>query len=540
MIYLLALVSPFLQGPRVTGPDVLVDVGPAPAGRFGEDVAIDGGLMAVGSPGSSSNPMAPGTVSLFRLGATSWQLETRLEAPPGIGSAPAFGMSVDVDQGPFGEFVIVGAPGAQLTAGGVQRGAAFVYEFTGAGWTLVSTVLGDGALTAFGAAVAIDETTAVIGQTDFDGRAFSASRRPAGDWQLDGELPRPGTVFAGADFGTVVDIEKHLIVVGAPGEDSAGYDSGAAYVYRRTTPSGSSFGLEIRLEHPSAATVTYQGSDVAVDVTGFGIERVLVGSQDEKAFVWRRDIHSAWSLEALLTAFDGETGGWGKSVALDGSRLVVGAPWRIGSAPGSGVAMGFTLDSLSAGQQGWAPTAMFHPGLAIDEGVGGAVAISGPLVAVGASLFDGPSTDSGAVLSYVTVPRQGLVHCAGRENSVHSTASIAAFGSPFAMEENLGFDVTGLPPGTVGFLLTSRDRAQIPGLGGGAGDLCLGGMIARLSLYPQTADPSGNATVILDFHGLPASVQLVTGSTWSFQWWHRDGGSSPTSNTSHAVELTFL
>ncbi|MEM6673525.1 MAG: hypothetical protein AAF726_11835 [Planctomycetota bacterium] len=516
-----------------TGPAVLRDPQTAAADGFGSAVAIDADLLVVGSREDVGNAFAsygPGAVTVFRRAGGVWSVEARLTASDGE-DRDAFGAAVDVDA--TAGVVVVGAPRAD---GGGASGKAYVFERQPNGsWLERARLAGVPGRERYGAAVAVRGGICAIGQPDFTAEVHLVERGPAGAWSAAGALTRPATVFDSSEFGEALAMEGDLLVVGAPGEDAQSYDSGATYVFRRTG-AGAAFAEEARLEHPSAFVVTYHGTDVDVDVTA-GTERVAVGSQDDRAFVWTR-LPGGWTDVAELAPFDGELGGFGETVALDGTvdgaRVVVGATRRSGSSADSGAALEYVLDGGA-----WTPRSLVHPTVVADRGFASSLALSGDTLVVGSPRTDALGLDAGTALRYRIDLRLGTSHCAGRANSTGASAALTARGSTAVAANDLAFDVVGLPAGSVGYLLMATSRNQVPGLGGGDGDLCLGGTISRVLTALGTADALGTRAVTLDSGALPPSAVLIPGSTWSFQWWYRDANPSPTSNTTHAVELLF-
>lgn len=80
----------------------------------------------------------------------------------------------------------------------------------------------------------------------------------------------------------------------------------------------------------------------------------------------------------------------------------------------------------------------------------------------------------------------------------------------------------------------------------GDGFLCIGvGSSGLFRLMPPLVlDSSGAATRVIDFGSAPTGVgagQILPGSTWNFQMWHRDStaGGGSGSNLTDAVSVTF-
>ncbi|MEM6672259.1 MAG: hypothetical protein AAF726_05410 [Planctomycetota bacterium] len=518
-----------------TGPTDLTNPIPTASDGFGSAVAIEGDLAVVGARddvGSATAAYGPGTVTVFRRIAGAWSQEARLTASDGA-TRDAFGASVAVDRRANGrDVIVVGAPG-RGSGSFDSPGSAYVFERgPGGAWFERARFDGDPTRERFGWDVAVEDGVAAIGQPDFIGTVHLVERTPSAQWTSTGAASRPATVFDGAEFGEAVAMDGPLLVVGAPGEDAQSYDSGATYVYRRG-PSGS-HALESRLEHPSAFVVTYHGHDVAVDVDG-GVERIAVGSLDRRAFVWIRSA-SGWVDVEELAPFDGDDEGFGETVAVSGSRVVVGALRRLGASSSSGAAFEFVANG-----SGWTPRSLI-----VEAAAGGStafaasLALDGSTLLVGAPQADAPSADSGAALVYDVDRRLGKAYCVGRPGSSGATATLVPHGSVDAAADDLAFDVFGMPAGTYGYLLASGSRDQVPGLGGGFGDLCLGGPISRIISAAGNADGSGRRTFAVPSAGLPPSLSFTPGTRLAFQYWFRDAdGGVPSTNTTHAVELVF-
>ena len=510
--------------------DLVLDPAGASGRAFGAAIDADGDLVAVGARGDLGNPGVdrPGAAVVFDASGTAPFLVAEVTAgAPSVGES--FGASVALDAA--AGVLVVGAPRA--LAG---RGQVHVFERNGAGaWPEVARFDGAAGRERFGFDVAVEAGLALVGQPDFEGTVHVLRRELSG-WVDGGDVPRPATVFAGAEFGEAVDMEGGRAVVGAPGEDSASYDSGAAYVYGQA---GATFTLLERLEHPSATVVTYHGADVAIDVEGPRV-RVLVGSRDDRAFLWE-STGGPFQVVDVLRSHDGRDEGFGESVALDGKVALVGATRRAGTEPSSGAAVAFRIVDAGAGPE-VVTQGLVHPTFAalgdFDE-VGAAVAVRGNDLWIGAPRADLGAATSGALLRAGVQDRLGEAYCAGQRNSRDAVAALTARGSILAADGDLSIDAAGLPVGTTCLLIAGPDRGFAPAVGGGQGDLCLDGSLVRFNALLQFADPIGRTSMTLDFQSLPPGVSGTAGETLCFQLWYRDLDPTPTSNTSDAIEVVL-
>ena len=218
--------------------------------RFGGSVSLSGDTAWIGaSLDDVDGPGGPppvlidaGSAYAFERTGGVWSEDAKL-VPAGASAFDRFGTSVSVS----GETALVGA---SFGEGEVPNsGAAHVFERVASVWTEAAVLApGDGAgLDRFGIAVAIDGDTAVVGADLADDAALDAGaavvyRRntlcappPQGIWI---EVPQlvPCGAASGDQTGRAVAISGDTVVLGAPRDDGAAADGGAAYVYSFPVP----------------------------------------------------------------------------------------------------------------------------------------------------------------------------------------------------------------------------------------------------------------------------------------------------------------
>lgn len=289
---------------------------PGSQDNFGFSLALSGDTLVVGAPnedsdatginGDQTDAPAPfadaGAAYVFRRAASGWQQEAYLKAS-NTGSGDRFGFSVDVS----GDAVVIGAfeedsaatgvNGSQSSNAAVGAGAAYVFRRTGTTWSqeaylkASNTEAGD----LFGHQVAIAGDTVVCG-------AFAEDSSASG--------------------------------VGGNQSDNSAATAGAAYVFRRT---GTVWAQEAYLK--ASNTVAYLSFGTALDVDG---DVIIVGASDEgggaaysgAAYVFRRTTET-WAQEQYLKASNiGGGDGFGRAVAVRGDIVAVGAPSEDGGAGG--------------------------------------------------------------------------------------------------------------------------------------------------------------------------------------------------------------
>ena len=186
----------------------------------------------------------------------------------------------------------------------------------------------------FGASVAIDGDTAVIGAPGDGDTSRVADRsgsayvwfRSGGTWQLQQKLESPNPV-AGQQFGSTVSIRGDVALIGAIGDDEHGEFSGAAYIFVRAGTTWS--GLPQKLTDANATEPDENfGSSLAI-----GDDQILIGAPGNyekgtdagSAFLFKKQ-GATWAPASELFASDPLAGAqFGYSVALSTGLAVVGA-----------------------------------------------------------------------------------------------------------------------------------------------------------------------------------------------------------------------
>ena len=184
-------------------------------------------------------------------------------------------------------------------------------------------------------------------------------------------------------FGESVAARDDMIVAGAPLQDDAGSNAGAAYVYR---PDGPGWDEEAILIASDASPGDWFGN--SVDLSGdaiivgalFGDATAALSNNEGAAYVFRESGND-WVEEARLESSDGGAAdNFGTEVAISGDVAVVGAPLRNSAGLDSGSAYVFTFDGTL-----WNETAILTASdAAAEDGFGTSVAIDGDVIAVGA------------------------------------------------------------------------------------------------------------------------------------------------------------
>jgi hypothetical protein len=382
---------------RLTAPD------PEWGDYLGTAVGISGDTVVAGAhwANQAGGPYDVGAVYVFERnqgGADEWGCVERLtaddaEANDHLGLAAAIS----------GDTIVAGAP--YESEAGASAGAGYVFVRQGATWRWERkpAPLGGASADRFGFSVAVSGDTAVIGahfvdhgDCDDAGAAYVFVRNQ-------GAMDRWGQVARlTADdpddqhyFGQSVAISGDTIVVGAHNDDDGGNNAGAAYVFERNHGVGPDDWEQVA---KLTAGDAYQGDEFGFSV-GISGDTVVVGAwQDDdagtgsgSAYVFERNQGGTadnWGQVAKLTASDAAAGDrFGKSVAISGDTVVVGADHGGGMPPGSAYVF---ARNEGGGADGWGEVrTLVASGAAVGDWFGHAVAISGDTVVAGAPLGNG-------------------------------------------------------------------------------------------------------------------------------------------------------
>jgi len=192
----------------------------------------------------------------------------------------------------------------------------------------------------FGYSVGVSGDLAVVGSRYDDninganaGAAYVFVRDPVlGTWTQDAKLvASDGAAFD--NFGYSVAISCHTILVGALYDDNAnGIDAGSAYVFTKDPVTGVWTQQQKLLASDGSAFDNF-GTSVALDgdraVVGAPFHAKGLTSDAGSAYVFVRDpVTDTWAQQAELTASDaGADDQFGTSVAISGGTAVVGSPF---------------------------------------------------------------------------------------------------------------------------------------------------------------------------------------------------------------------
>ncbi|MBY0111216.1 MAG: hypothetical protein K2Y21_00235 [Phycisphaerales bacterium] len=337
--------------------------------RFGSSIAVDGDTMVVGRQGVSAFGRSSGGAYVYRWTGTGWSLESSLipSDPQGDG---LFGNSVSI----FGDTIVVGANGTNSF-----RGAAYVFRRSGTVWQQEARLTAsDGAAPDnFGTSVSLFADTIAVGALTPSGGSAYIFQRSGSNWGQIAKVAGLDTTM-GDRFGTSVSLGDGTLVVGAPvAKNLPASATGAAYIFTR---SGNVWSQQARVASPDTLTGADFGASVAIAQETIAVGAPGTDASTGAAYVFVRSA-GTWSNQGKLVAPDrSDFDQFGTSVAMAGDSVVVGASFdTVGTRLAQGSACVFTRSGTTWTQQ----AQLFAPGGTESGEFGAAVAISGDTAVVG-------------------------------------------------------------------------------------------------------------------------------------------------------------
>lgn len=427
------------------------------ANNFGQSVKLVGNRIWAGEPLGQANNNS-GAVYMFDYDSNSsqWQAPTKIVASDGE-SSDRFGFSIDIDAS--GTRAVIGA--VLDDDSGFNAGAIYIFDLMAGNWIQSAKLTGSEILTdnQFGAQVAISGDV-VIAKGYVGLNEVYVFEKITGTWQ---EVAILSDSITETGFGRSIDVYGNTIAVGrfgnfpdVPRGVIVYTNEGNIWTQTQSLTDAGNFGLsdidiqEDRMmigDHHVGAGVyenipdlrsVHKGSNcnivsctwtaqndllstdsteddafgVAIDVSG---NKAIIGAfqDDDKgnnagaAYIYEfmdyyQTNNFSWMLRKKLTASDGEAGdGFGRSVAIDGNKAVVGAysddhyDLNVNiNVPNAGSVYVFNFDGLFWFQSDKLTS---EEGVdAKDDFFGFSVDIDNASIVVGAHFDDENGTDTGA------------------------------------------------------------------------------------------------------------------------------------------------
>jgi hypothetical protein len=479
---------------------------PVPPGVEMNQVQVTAQVAPPGSP--------PGELELFRLWSAPAVLEVlRVSATGAVtpvqnvrlrsaATAPAitYADQLAVD----GDWLMVSTRDL-VSWNAVDQGKVLVYQRTGGQWTFAQSLMPSGAPARFGSSLALVGDRVLVG--DQLASTVHVFDRSAAGWQESAVVQDPAVgslALSGDRF--LVGRPSGLVSTIVPG----------ARIYERNTLGN--WGLSASIAPPAGAHPMYFSLGLALEADTVMLGDGTVASplfENGAVFVYSR-VAAGWAQVDILRAPSDLDGSYGAPIVLYGSDLVVGGGYR-------GVARYRNVGGT------WVNEATFGRDSRVDAG--GGLAIAGARIVTG--------THVGGVQVVPWTPRGGIdMGCVAHPNSsgatvrLEATTTPSASGAPFELVVQFS---TGTP-GVNGLFLAGPSAAQLPF---GGGELCVGGVIARLGPGAFLSSFLGTEMHVLRLDPTLVPGLIQPGATVHFQYWYPDQAGNPRGNLSNSLVVTY-
>lgn len=330
--------------------DKLTPQGSVDREEFGTAVASSGDWIAVGAPLSDRDEPDGGSVWLFQNNGVSFLQFARLSSPSAVAGG-RFGCSLAFSSGAEPR-LIVGA--RREAADGISgAGSVYVYRFIGGAWALEARLIAPAVVTEaddFGQSVAVFGDTIVVGAPGEDAAGTNSGgvhvfRLVGSTWAHEAFIVSPMAEPL-AEFGSSVALDGERLVIGAYREDGGAPDAGRVHLFSRVSSGWTAVGT---LTSPAPSVSAEFGGCVAIqdDAIAVGSSRLLVNGQIQAggAFLFRLSAMQ-WSTVATLVSSNSQANEFaGCDVGLSGLRIAFGAPLKTITAAYQGAALVTDLSS---------------------------------------------------------------------------------------------------------------------------------------------------------------------------------------------------
>ncbi|MDC0707260.1 choice-of-anchor D domain-containing protein [Stigmatella sp. ncwal1] len=248
----------------------------APGDVFGHAVAIHGDTAVLGAPHDSGLGNRAGAAYVFARSGVNWTQEQKLTATDAA-EDDRFGLSISLSE----TTVLIGAPYDDGSGNSSDTGSAYVFTNTGTGWRLQQKLSPQDALadSIAGFSVALSNNTAVLGAPFRSDKAVGPGSalvfvRDGTTWTQQQKITAEAHT-AGNLFGYAVALSGEQAVATAPGDDASAHNSGSVYRFSR---SGSAWTQQQKVTVSASADNDRMGHAVAL-----GTELLVVGAPGEDA-----------------------------------------------------------------------------------------------------------------------------------------------------------------------------------------------------------------------------------------------------------------
>lgn len=359
---------------------------------FGYSVDIYEKTVIVGAIGGRKGTVKTGCAYIYEHNNGQWKIKGKLT--PGNGSSnDQFGYSVSI----YADYAVVGAFGEDT--GGSMAGSVYVFKKEGESWEQKQKIQPEesNAGDFFGSSLTLIEDTLVIGSFGKDGAQKNEGcvyifKREDENW-IETQILKADDAAESDYFGYSVAMDQNNLLVGAYCKDLNGANSGCAYVFGLE---GDTFSQKQIITASDIQEGDYFGRSVAIHKNHIvvGAQREdSAGSNSGSAYVFKFS-GDEWIQQKKLIPADSEAGDYfGYSVDIFDKHIIVGARYEDSQGENVGSAYLFERSGSS-----WTETNKLQPVLInLGDLFGSSVAINKDILVIGAHKDDQAKNNVGKV-----------------------------------------------------------------------------------------------------------------------------------------------
>ncbi len=269
-----------------------------------------------------------GRIYIYNNSGSTW-LQQSILYPDDANDYNQWGGLANIDRGLDFDNNTVVAGAEDWKSGANEYGKVYVWTRSGSSWSQqqgITPPTADGTGSNFGAAVAISGDTLAVGADSYDAGGIQNAGavyiyvRSGSTWSLQQKIEYGQT---NSNFGSDVDLDGEYLIVGASNDDTAGTNSGRAFVYKR---SGTTWSLQQNIDMPGASFGENFGKNVKIDGDTIAVRAVEHDSDSRKGeiHVYTRS-GTTWSHQQKIEPLDvAASDNFGASIDLEGD-VIVGA-----------------------------------------------------------------------------------------------------------------------------------------------------------------------------------------------------------------------
>jgi hypothetical protein len=323
----------FIQTQKLTPSDVGAN------DNAGYSVSISGTRVAIGAPNHDGAGVDQGAVYIFDLIDSTWTQSSKI-TPSDPSNNDGFGRGLSL----YNDRLVIGAP--KTDDAGTDSGSVYVFDYNGTTWNQTQKISPSESVFSdtFGWSIKLEQDRFIVGALSSTGTPRGFIYELSGTWSESAVL-KPTVSISGVPSlvgrGIPVDLSGSRAVVGFQLSSN-----GSAFVFDL---SGTAWSQTAEIK-PS----DIKDGDSFALATSLDADRLAIGSLDNVSGVNQGAVYvfdlsgGSWNETQKLSVFGlGTDDQFGSTFALDGGRIIAGAPGESNSGSNRGSAYVFDLTGTS-------------------------------------------------------------------------------------------------------------------------------------------------------------------------------------------------